>query len=129
MKKLLTLAVSLFVLTIASVQAQRQVWVEMEEFHKVMGATFHPAEEGRLDPIKTRSGEMLEKAKAWKRSEAPAGYDKNAVNGSLKDLVKGARKLDKMVKEKASDEAITAQLTKLHDIFHEIMDHARKKST
>ena len=33
-----------------------------EAFHEVMSKTFHPAEEGKLDPIKTRSYEMVQKA-------------------------------------------------------------------
>jgi hypothetical protein len=123
MKKILTLVLAVTVLAgINSLKAQKAKWNEMEEFHKVMSQTFHPSEEGKLDPIKARSGEMLTKAVAWKNSTPPAGYDKNVVKKSLKDLVKGSKELDKMVKEKAPDASLTAKLSKLHDVFHEIME-------
>jgi len=128
MKKLIIFFFALVLFTsVTAVQAQRPKWNEMEEFHKVMGATFHPAEEGKLEPIKSRSGEMVEKAKAWKKSDAPEGYDKKAIRKQLKELVKGSKELDKMVNAQATDASITQKLTQLHDVFHEIMDHARKK--
>ena len=105
------------------VQAQKKAkWNEMEAFHEVMSQTFHPAEEGKLDPIRSRSGEMLEKAIAWKKSTAPEGYDKTAVEKSLKELVKGSKELNKMVKKNASDKELTEELSELHDVFHEIME-------
>ena len=128
MKKILTLIFTLALIGwLTPGHAQKAKWNEMEEFHTVMSQTFHPAEEGKLEPIKARSGEMLEKAKAWKSSTAPAGYDKQKVNKSLKDLVKGARELDEMIKEKASDASITEKLSKLHDVFHEIMEKCEKE--
>jgi hypothetical protein len=42
------------------------------EFHKVMSITFHPAEEGNLAPIKSKIGEMQEKAIAFQKSVIPA---------------------------------------------------------
>ena len=128
MKKMLTLIVVMaFCAGINTVQAQKTKWKEMEDFHQVMSQTFHPAEEGKLEPIKTRSGEMLDKAIAWKNSTPPEGYNKDAVKKSLKDLVKGSKKLDKMVKANAPDASLTEKLTKLHDVFHEIMDNVRSK--
>ncbi len=37
-------------------------WPALKDFHKVMSQTFHPSEEGNLQPIKERSGEMTQKA-------------------------------------------------------------------
>ena len=128
MKKILTLVLAIIVFAgINSLKAQKAKWNEMEEFHKVMAQTFHPAEEGKLEPIKTRSGEMLNKAVSWKNSTPPAGYDKNAVKKSLKELVKGTKELDKMVKDKAPDASLTEKLSALHDVFHEIMEKCEKE--
>jgi len=101
-------------------------WKEMEDFHAVMGGTYHPAEEGKLEPIRTRSKEMVDKAVAWEKSTAPAGYDKKAVSATLKKLVTGAKEIDKMVKAKASDQALKTKLSSLHDVFHEIMEKCEK---
>lgn len=126
MKKIMTvllLTVGLF----ATVQAQeKKSWKEMHDFHGVMGSTFHPAEEGNLQPIRTRSQEMVDKAVAWEKSDAPEGYDKKAVKSTLKKLVDGAKEIDKMVKANASDKDLVTKLTALHDVFHEIMEKCRK---
>lgn len=101
---------------------EKAVWKEMETFHSVMSTTFHPAEEGKFEPIRTRSGEMVEKAIAWKNSTAPEGFNQEAVQKILVKLVKGAKKVDKLVKKSASDADLKAQLTELHGVFHEIAE-------
>ena len=106
-----------------SVHAQKKAeWKEMNEFHGIMSTTFHPAEEGDLEPIKTRSQEMIDKAIAWQKSTAPEGYDKKAAEETLKKLVAESKNLHKMVKEGSPDKELVAKLTTLHDIFHEIME-------
>lgn len=124
MKKIVLLLIGVFAIAgFNSLNAQKKAtWNEMETFHKVMSATFHPAEEGKLEPIKTRSQEMLDKATAWKNSTPPEGYNTKEVKSSLKNLVKGAKQLNKMVKGTATDREITDKLTALHDIFHELME-------
>ena len=97
-------------------------WKEMDAFHEVMAKTFHPAEEGKLEPIKARSQEMLDKATAWKNSTPPEGYNTKEVKTSLKNLVKGAKQLNKLVKGSAPDKEITEKLSALHDVFHELME-------
>jgi hypothetical protein len=106
---------------------QKAPWKEMEEFHNVMAATFHPSEEGKLEPIKTRSQEVVDKAIAWQASTAPQGYDKNAVKSSLKKLVKGAKEINKLVKNNATDPVLKEKLSSLHDVFHEIMEKCEKE--
>ena len=103
-------------------QTAKAKWTEMEDFHTIMAATFHPAEKGDLQPVKTKSDELAKKAVAWKNSAAPAGYDKAAVAASLQKLVKGTKELDKMVKSNAADKDLTAKISGLHDVFHEIME-------
>ncbi len=124
MKKFLTLLMIFTAILISKpVNAQQKAkWNEMEAFHDVMAKTFHPAEEGKLEPIRSRSDEMVEKAMAWKNSTAPEGYDKTAVLKKLKELVKGTKEINKMVKKNASDKELKEELTELHDVFHEIME-------
>lgn len=100
-------------------------WSELKSFHGVMSQTFHPAEEGDLAPIKARSGEMAEKAAALLASEAPEAFRTPAIAKAVKKLSKGSKTLDKLVKSQASDERITASLTALHDVFHEIVGLCR----
>ena len=124
MKKILFLLIGVFVIAgFDPLNAQKKAtWNEMETFHKVMSATFHPAEEGKFEPIRTRSQEMLDKAIAWKKSTPPEGYDKKVTAPLLKKLVKGSKELNKMVKANAANKEILAKLNALHDVFHELMD-------
>ena len=129
MKKLVAVMVfaAAFLFSNASFSQTKVKWNEMEDFHGVMGGTFHPAEEGKLEPIRTRSKEMVDKAVAWEKSKAPEGYDKKAVSAILKKLVTGTKELDKMVKAKATDQALVTKLSSLHDVFHEIMEKCQKE--
>src|SRR5262245_22627120 len=121
MQKIVTLLLlsSALVISTSSQAQDKAKWKEMEEFHKVMSTTFHTAEEGKLEPIKTRSQEMIDKAVAWQKSTAPQGYDKKAVSSSLKRLVKGSKQLHSMIQAKAGDNEIKEKLSSLHDVFHE----------
>lgn len=121
MKKMLVMMTALLLTAGAFAQTKPMDWAELKAFHGVMSQTFHPAEEGKLDPIKNRSGEMVEKAVAWQKSAPPADFDKPEIKKELKNLVKGSRELDKMVKKNASDADLTKKLTALHDVFHNIV--------
>lgn len=99
---------------------EKDTWQALKDFHLVMAQTFHPAEEGNLKPIRERSGEMLAKAKNLTTSAIPASFDKADVKKAIADLVEGAQKLDKTIRKKGKDAAITKQLTDLHEVFHTI---------
>jgi hypothetical protein len=86
-----------------------------------MSTTFHPSEEGNLEPIKRRSEEMLKKAEEWMKSTPPPEFNNPIVKKKLKLLFKESKALDKLVKSKAKDEKIKSALAKLHDRFHEII--------
>jgi superoxide dismutase len=96
-------------------------WQELKDFHKVMSQTFHPSEEGNLEPIRKRSGEMVEKAISLDNSVIPAEFYNDKVLAAVKKLATDTKKLDKLVKSKKSDKELTEALTKLHDVFHEII--------
>lgn len=96
-------------------------WQALKDFHKVMSQTFHPSEEGNLQPIKERSGEMVQKAELLGKSTIPAEFNSKEVVAAVKKLETDSKKLDKLVKSKKSDKELTEALSKLHDVFHEII--------
>jgi superoxide dismutase len=104
---------------------ERETWIELSTFHGVMSGTFHPSEEGNLEPIRERSGEFLEKAKALQAGKIPASFDNPAIKKSINDLVTGATALNQMVIKKASDKDLAAKLNELHDVFHTIQGLCR----
>lgn len=97
---------------------EKDNWVELKEFHKVMAQTFHPMQAGKFDPIKTRSKEMADKAKLLKESNIPASFQTDDIKKALKKLAEEAKELDKIISKKAKDDEVRASLNKLHDTFH-----------
>jgi hypothetical protein len=60
MKKLMILIVGILLTAFTSFAQQKfENWPEMMEFHTILSQTYHPAVEGDLKPIKTRSHELL----------------------------------------------------------------------
>jgi hypothetical protein len=97
-------------------------WAELKAYHTAMSTTFHPSEEGNLEPIKTRSGELVEAAKAWKNSTPPADFNKPNIKEKLNQLYTESVTLDNLIKDKkVTDKEIKDLLAKLHDRFHEIV--------
>ena len=115
-----------FFLMLTAVAAQSQSifskWPALDEYHSVMAGTFHPSEDGNLEPIKKRSGELSSKASLVAKSKIPAEFDSKAIRKAVKRLSKDSKALDKLVQSKvASDDQITKSLAALHDVFHEIV--------
>ena len=74
-----------------------------------------------MQPIRTRSGEMVEKATALVKSKVPAEVNKPEVLAAVKNLRSGSKSLHKLVKKQGSDAEVTKSITALHDVFHEIV--------
>ena len=123
--KYLFISVFCLLLSPTAFGQNKPAWKQMEAFHQVMAQTFHPAEEGNMDPVKTRIDELVKAAVTWQRSPLPKGYSKVAVSESLDQLVATAKKLRKTIRTEAADEEIFAQLNDLHDRFHEVQEKCR----
>jgi superoxide dismutase len=95
-------------------------WAELKDFHQVMAQTFHPAEEGDLQPIRARIGEMHAKALLLQAGKIPASFDNASIRDAIGRLVSGSAELEKLIGKKAKDETVKEKITKLHDVFHEI---------
>jgi hypothetical protein len=121
-KSFLSVAIILFVANSVTTAQDDAEWKELNEFHSVMSQTFHPLEDGNYQPIRERSGEMVEKAMAWQNSSIPADYSNiKGIKKNLKQLVKKSSAMDEKIKANCTDEVIKSDLTALHDIFHEII--------
>ena len=106
-------------------------WNELNAFHDVMSATFHPMEEGDFKPIRSRAAEMAEKAKQWADSTPPKVYDRPEIKTNVAKLAQESKALAALVAKKASDAQIKESLSALHDRFHEIAglcNDAKKQS-
>lgn len=127
MKRSISLLLIAALFCFSSKAQEKTGWKEMDEFHTVMAATFHPSEEGKLEPIKARSQELVDKAVSWQKSTAPKGYNKAAVKKPLKELVSRSKELNSLIKNKASDDVIKEKISSLHDVFHQIVEKCEKE--
>ncbi len=107
---------------VAAPKGKFDEWPAINDFHKVMAQTFHPSEEGNLEPIKTRIGEMVSKAEALKTSKIPAEFSSKEMMSTINQLINDSKKLQKLIDKKGTtDDAITKALSGLHDVFHTIV--------
>lgn len=103
-----------------------QQWPALDEYHKLMSASFHPAEEGKLEPVKKNAAAMAVQAKKLKDSPIPAAFNKAGMPDLLSKLEKESAALARLVKAKKSDEDIKKAIFSLHDRFHEIVGLCRE---
>jgi hypothetical protein len=125
-KKLTFIATIITTFVIYSASAQTPVtsqaqWPEKNEFHKVMAQTYHPTEEGNFEPIRSRIGEMHEKAVAWMNSTPPKDFDKPEIKNTMKELLGQIVEIQGMIEKKATNEQLKPKMEALHDTFHKIV--------
>jgi superoxide dismutase len=103
-------------------EIEKDNWFAIKDFHKVMGQTFHPSEEGNLIPLRTRSGELLAKAILLSNSKPPVSKDKPEVHTSLVKLTEQCEKIYELVAKNAKDDVLIKEITKAHDLFHQVQE-------
>ncbi len=121
MKKISVLVLGLFIVLVSSNVLAGEKWAELETYHKVMSTTFHPAEEGNFEPIKTRIGEMVEAAGKMNSNPIPAEYNKQDILDAAKKLETDSKALQDKITAGATNEDIFKDLNALHDTFHTIV--------
>lgn len=128
MKKTIQLLVLLMVIipAISFSQEKKAAWPAMKTFHSYMAATFHPAEEGDLQPLKSKADSLYNAAKNWQASAMPSNYKTVETTSALKNLVKQCASIKKSVAANASDKELTAMITEAHEIFHNIAGECKK---
>jgi len=104
------------------VEIEKDNWMELKEFHKVMAQTFHPAETDNLDPLKKRSAELMAKSSLLAASVSPKSLDKPAIRSALKQLEKQCIEINKLNNKKASNAILKKKITGAHDTFHVVQE-------
>jgi superoxide dismutase len=100
------------------VEIEKDNWMELKEFHKVMAQTFHPAETDNLEPLKKRSAELMAKSSLLAAAVSPKSLDKPAIKIALKQLEKQCIEINKLNNKKASNVILKKKITAAHDTFH-----------
>ena len=96
-------------------------WKEMNAFHRVMGATWHPASsKGDLAPIRSQAKELLAAADAWAASTPPAhpaSCGGKEVRAAATKVAADAKALLALVDSGADDAQVKNALKGVHDAF------------
>ena len=96
-------------------------WKEMNAFHRVMAATWHPASsKGDLAPLKAKAKELLAAADAWAASPPPAippSCGDTSVVAATKKVAGETKALVALVESNADDTRLKSALKGVHDAF------------
>ena len=96
-------------------------WKEMNAFHRVMGALWHPAsQKNDLIPLRVRAKELKAAADAWAASkppEMPASCGSEAVRNTVAKIARDSRGLVALLAAEADDNWLMASFKALHDSF------------
>jgi hypothetical protein len=95
----------------------------MDDFHVIMAETFHPFKDtANLEPAKTHSEHLAMEAEKWANAPVPEKVNNDEVKAKLQKLKTDTRAFADKVRAGGTDEEIGAQLTAVHDLFHEIQE-------
>jgi hypothetical protein len=96
-------------------------WKEMNAFHRVMGATWHPASSrGDLAPIRAQAKQFLAAADAWAASMPPAhpaSCGTKEVRAAVTKVAADSKALLALVDSGADDARVRSALKGVHDTF------------
>ena len=92
-------------------------WKELDAFHTLMAATWHPAKSNDLKPIRSKADSLSLAAQAWSRAKVPTACDTAPLKAAIDDVVSGSAKVAQLVGSNASDAEVRAALHDVHDRF------------
>jgi hypothetical protein len=104
-------------------EATNEDWKEMDEFHMVMAEAFHPYKDSaNLAPAKQLADSLVTAAEKWAAAPLPEKFkEDDEVKFKLNQLKTDASTFATVART-GDEKAIGESLTKLHDLFHEIME-------
>ncbi|HEX6050348.1 MAG TPA: hypothetical protein VFZ21_13795 [Gemmatimonadaceae bacterium] len=97
-------------------------WKELDAFHEILAATWHPAASNDLQPIRAKADSLSASAKKWAASAVPAACDTKPIRDAIADVVAGSAKVAELVAATASDTDVRASLHHVHERF-EVVEH------
>jgi hypothetical protein len=95
-------------------------WKEMNAFHQLLAATYHPASKDTLQPLRDRAAELAVAAKAWSGSTAPASCNSDEIKQKVATLATDAQGIAAQVQAKATDADLKTSIAALHALFESV---------
>src|SRR5688572_2220151 len=92
-------------------------WKELDAFHTLMAATWHPAKSNDLKPIRAKADSLSLAAQAWSKAKVPMACDTEPLKAAIADVVTGTAKVEQLVAKSAADTELHAALHDVHERF------------
>lgn len=128
MKSVYSFVLSIFLANTVFSQAATDMWPQLDAFHTAIALTFHPAEDGDFEPIRTGSGELASMAGALATEDAPKEFHTPEIRTQTDLLNRKCMAIDELVKSgNASDSDLMASLQDIHSVYHGIEELCREK--
>lgn len=96
-------------------------WKEMDAFHKLLGATYHPVEKsGDVKPLRAGASDLSAAARAWAASTPPASCNTEDLRSAVTTISIDALAIANQTLANASDADLKTAITALHDKFEKV---------
>jgi hypothetical protein len=107
----------------AAHHAMSSGWKELDDFHTVMAATWHPVSKSSdFTAIRAKAGDLATAAEKWAAATVPSACDKKENRDAIADVAKQSKALAALVAAKGSDADVKKALHDLHERF-EVVEH------
>lgn len=93
-------------------------WKELDAYHDVMSAAWHPAKNDSLGPARGSASTLVTAARTWAKATAPKGCEAPAMKTAIARLVPESEAVAALVARRADDPTLKAALKTVHDTFH-----------
>ena len=101
----------------AAHHAARSGWKELDAYHDLMAATWHPAQKDDLKPARAKADSLVAAAKAWRESKVPAACDTKAINDAIGQVVSGSAMVLHLIQRNATDAELKTAMHHVHERF------------
>jgi hypothetical protein len=102
-------------------QTSEEQWPEMDSFHDLMAAAYHPVyDSSNLEPAKALAEKLAVSAASWSQAELPEKVNNDNVRNTLIILRDSSASFSAAVASGQPDSVVKARITGLHDIFHKL---------
>lgn len=95
----------------------RSGWKELDAYHQLMAAAWHPAKTNDLKPIRAKADSLSAAARVWSESKVPTACDTRVIKDAIADVVTGSTKVLHLVHGNASDADLKSTLRDVHERF------------
>ena len=112
----------------AAHHAMSSGWKELDAFHTLMAATWHPVSKSSdFTVIRAKAGALAEAAHVWATATVPTACDTKANRDAIAAVAKQSKDLAALVAAKGSDADVKTALHDVHERF-EVVEHGCQPS-